>query len=68
MWIHAGRRKLRQEVRDLLKKEVTPELIAEVAEYSGGAGPVFGRKLIGKITDGLWYASLVTSQAGNRCI
>jgi len=53
-WIHAGRRKLRQEVRDLLKKEVTPELIAEVAEYSGGAGPVFGRKLMGKITDGLW--------------
>ncbi|MEA1872501.1 MAG: hypothetical protein U9M91_03820 [Chloroflexota bacterium] len=46
--------KLRQEIRDLLKKEVTPELIAEVAEYSGGAGPVFGRKLIGKITDGLW--------------
>jgi hypothetical protein len=46
--------KLRQEVGDLLKKEVTPEPIAEVAEYSGGAGPVFGRKLIGKITDGLW--------------
>jgi len=46
--------KLRQEVRDLLKKEVTSELIAEVAEYSGRAGPVFGRKLIGKMTDGLW--------------
>jgi len=46
--------KLRQEVRDLLKKEVTSEPIAEVAEYSGRAGPVFGRKLIWKITDGLW--------------
>ena len=46
--------KLRREARDLLKKEVTPELIAEVAECSGGAGRVFGRKLIGKMTDGLW--------------
>jgi hypothetical protein len=46
--------KLRQEVHDLLKKEVTPELIAEVAEYSGGGGSVFRRKLIGKMTDGLW--------------
>ena len=60
--------KLRQEVRDLLKKEVTPQLITEVGEYSGRAGPVFGRKLIGKITNGLWQAFLATSQAGTRCI
>ena len=38
--------KLRQEVRDLLRKEVTQETRAEVAEYSGGAGPIFGRKVI----------------------
>ena len=38
--------KLRQEVRDLLRKEVTQETRAEVAEYSGGAGPIFGLKVI----------------------
>ena len=46
--------KLRQEVRDLLKKEVTTELIAEVAEYSGGAGPAFGRKLLRKLGERGW--------------
>lgn len=41
--------KLRREVRDFLQKEVTPEVIAEVKEYCGGAGPVFGRKFIQKM-------------------
>jgi hypothetical protein len=41
--------KLRQEVHDFLRKEVTPELIAEVVEYSGGAGPVHGRRIIQKM-------------------
>ncbi|MCK4331212.1 MAG: acyl-CoA dehydrogenase family protein, partial [Dehalococcoidia bacterium] len=41
--------KLRREVRDFLQKEVTPEVIAEVEEYCGGAGPVFGRKFIQKM-------------------
>lgn len=38
--------KLRQEFRDFLKREVTPETRAEVTEYGGGAGPVLGRKVI----------------------
>jgi len=49
-----GEEKLRQEVRDFLKKEVTPELIAEVAQYCGGAGPVFGRRLIQKMGTRRW--------------
>lgn len=46
--------KLRREVRDFLQKEVTPEVIAEVAEYCGGAGPVFGRKFIQKMGARSW--------------
>lgn len=46
--------KLRQELRDFLQKEVTPELTAEVIEYSGGAGPVFGRKFIQKMGARSW--------------
>ena len=46
--------KLRREVRDFLQKEVTPEVIAEVAEYCGGAGPVFGRKFIQKMGAQSW--------------
>ena len=46
--------KLRKEVRAFLKKEVTPELIAEVYEYCGGAGPVFGRRLIRKMGERGW--------------
>jgi len=38
--------KLRQELGAFLRKEVTQETRVEVAEYSGGAGPVFGRKVI----------------------
>ena len=45
---------LRQEGRDFLRKEVTPELIAEVAEYGGGAGPVHGRRIIQKIGARRW--------------
>ena len=46
--------KLRREVRDFLRKEVTPELITEVAQYCGGAGPIFGRRLIQKMGERGW--------------
>ncbi|MCK4722459.1 MAG: acyl-CoA dehydrogenase family protein, partial [Dehalococcoidia bacterium] len=56
--------KLRQEVRAFLQKEVTLEVIAETVEYGGGAGPVFGRKVIQKMGARGWLCPTWPTEYG----
>lgn len=51
--------KIRQDVRDFLKQEVTPELVEETFKFSHGVGPVgsIGRQFVAKLGARRWLCS-----------
>ena len=60
----AEEQEFKEEVHDFFNKEATSELTAETNAYCGGAGPVFGRRLIQKMGKKRWLCATFPEEYG----